>query len=360
MHRTLGRRQFLGWGATGAAALVAGPALLSACGSDAGDAGASSTGSAPLTGDGRFGTIGYQLSWLKTAQFASTYVAIDKGYYAREGFKKVDLVAGGPNVTAEPALASGKAFAAMSSALGATIFEMSGGMPLTLIGSQSQGSTLGIVSLADDPIATPADLAGKTIGAQPVYDMSWDLIMTTIGADPSEIKRVPVQNDPAPLINGEVDGFVALLTNEVVTLQQKGMETVFLNWGDYGFDSIVDAYAVPTQVLEEERDKVKAFLTAEILGAQDNIADPELGARLTVQEHGANLGLDEATALAQNEAQIQASQSPVTAQKGLFQMTPERIQASIDAGGAFGLTISPDMFDNSLLDEIYAGGSTIG
>lgn len=54
------------------------------------------------------GKVAYQFSWIKNFQFAGEYVADYKRYYAAEGIE-VDLLAGGPTLSVEPVVVSGKA-----------------------------------------------------------------------------------------------------------------------------------------------------------------------------------------------------------------------------------------------------------
>ena len=51
--------------------------------------------------DAPLGRIAYQLGWIKNFQFAGEYIADNKGYYRKFGLE-VDLLAGGPNMIAEP------------------------------------------------------------------------------------------------------------------------------------------------------------------------------------------------------------------------------------------------------------------
>ena len=41
--------------------------------------------------------------------------------------------------------------------------------------------------------------------------------------DPASVTIVPVQFDPAPLVNGEVDAFMSFLTNQPIQLELKGI-----------------------------------------------------------------------------------------------------------------------------------------
>ena len=102
------RRSLLRGGA-GLAVFGAASALLAACGDDTTPA-ASSSGGAKS-----FGALNYQLSWVKNVEFAGAYIADTKGYYTAAGFSSVNLMAGGPNVSQDAVVASGKALVGISS-----------------------------------------------------------------------------------------------------------------------------------------------------------------------------------------------------------------------------------------------------
>src|SRR5437667_114649 len=61
-----------------------------------------------------YGTLTFQLSWVKNVEFAGSYIADSKGYYKKQGFSGVTLLSGGPTVQQDAVVQSGKAFACIS------------------------------------------------------------------------------------------------------------------------------------------------------------------------------------------------------------------------------------------------------
>ena len=107
MSNTFNRRSFLrrsGLTVAGLAAVGGASGFLAACGSDSKDDSSSSSGS----GSKDFGTLDYQLSWIKNVEFAGQYIADTNGYYKDLGFSGVNLKAGGPNVQQDSVVASKK------------------------------------------------------------------------------------------------------------------------------------------------------------------------------------------------------------------------------------------------------------
>src|SRR6056297_1157928 len=92
MYQNLNRRAFLGTSgaAVGSLAIGALPTRLMA--------------QSPVT---------FQLSWLHSSQFAGSYIAQNRGWWAEEGLD-VALSQGGPNAPVEPPVVSGQALLGIS------------------------------------------------------------------------------------------------------------------------------------------------------------------------------------------------------------------------------------------------------
>jgi ABC-type nitrate/sulfonate/bicarbonate transport system substrate-binding protein len=110
------------------------------------------------------GKMAYLCSWVKNFQFAGEYIADYKKYFAEEGLQ-VDILAGGPNVVAEPMIISGKALVGQSGS-DTTANAVNQGGPFKIIGTNYQKSPFSIISMSAKPIHEPKDLIGKTIGIQ--------------------------------------------------------------------------------------------------------------------------------------------------------------------------------------------------
>lgn len=330
------------------AALTLAALALSACGgsdeADSGEAGESSD----------LGGVKLQLSWIKNAEFAGEYFADANGHYATVGFSEVTMDPGpGP---IETLVASGEADFGLSNAVATAQVIAEEDAPLKIVGTKFQKNPFTILSLADQGnIATPQDLVGKRIGVQAGGNETlFDALLEVNGIDPSQVEKVPVEYDPAPLIDGEVDGFLAYLTNESITVQDAGYEVTNLPFADNGLPFVAESIITTDQMIEEEPEKVKAFLEAEILGWQDYLRDPEEGARLAVEEYGADLGLDMAKEVEQATVQSTLIVTPDVEANGLLTITDELIEQNLAtlAAADIGVTEADELFDLSLLEEL--------
>ncbi|WP_066907006.1 ABC transporter substrate-binding protein [Millisia brevis] len=333
--------------ATTAVAVTAVAALtLSACSSG------SDSSSSEASTDG-FGDITVQLSWIKNEEFAGEYFADSEGFYTDAGFGSVTLVPGPSTGAAE--LISGSADVALSDAVSIGSVVAGEGAPLKIIGTTFQKNPFTILSLADGGnIATPEDLKGKRIGVQDSNTPLFQALLSANGIDPSEVTVVPVQYDPAPLINGEVDGFVAYLTNEAITVASQGLTVTNLPFAENGLPFVAETFTVTQDAIDNNREMLKAFLVAEIKGWSMAVNDPEAGARLAVENYGVDLGLNLENSIAGATEQNTLIVSDETVANGLFTISDALQAATIESLAGAGITLeASDLFDMSLLSEVY-------
>jgi ABC-type nitrate/sulfonate/bicarbonate transport system substrate-binding protein len=343
------RREFLRYSAMAGFA-IGGAGLITACSTSnsAGSSGGSSS-------DGsKFGSVAVQLSWIKNIEFAGEYFALEKGYYKEAGFSHVDLVSGGAAGTGvEAGLDTGKIWIGMS-APQLTAPAVLNGLPAKIVGATYQKNPFCIVSSAAKPINTPQDMVGRKIGVQDSNQLVFGALLDANGIDLKSITVVPAQFDPSPLANGEVDGWVSYVTNEPITLASKGFKNHAMLFADFNLPLVGESFTVKQETIDNERDKLKAFLIAEIKGWRDAIANPAESARLAAAVYGKDQHLDVAEQTQEATAQIGLVVSNDTKANGLFTMTENLVDENIAALKAAKLDVAAgDLFDLSIIDEIY-------
>ncbi len=351
------RRQLLRRGVAlgaGFAALGASSTLLSACGSSSSDSsGTPSSGTSGSSGAANYGALAFQLSWIKNCEFAGEYFADSKGFYKQNGFSSVTLAAGGPNVAQDAILASGKAFAAVSTPdiSAAAILK---GANTKIIGALYQKNPFCVMSLAKKPINDPSGMIGKKIGVQAINQGVFNAFLQANGLKASQMTIVPVQFDPTPLVNETVDGWFSFVTNEPNLLKVKGVDTKTFLLNDYKYPLVSEVYVVRTESLDKDRAKVKAVLKSAIMGWREAIKDPEGGAKLAVETYGKSLGLVLEEQTLEAKAQNELILTDRTKTDGIMTMNDELIDESINTLGLGGIKITKDkLFDFTLLDEVY-------
>jgi ABC-type nitrate/sulfonate/bicarbonate transport system substrate-binding protein len=358
------RRAFLGWSgrmAAGAAvagtALATAPALLAACGSSSSktttptstSAGAAPTGSATTP-------VALQFVYLKNVQFAGSFFADTRGYYAANGLK-VDLLSGGPNLVVEPVVVSGKALVAISHTNEA-VQAIINGAPIKIIGAGYQKNPFCIVSRASDPIVNPQGLIGRKVGVSASNVPIWQSFLKANHIDESKITVVTVQFDPTPLASKEIDGLVGFYTNEPILLNTKGVPTHAYLLNDYGYPLLEELYIVRTADLNDatKRKQIVGLMTAESKGWQDALNDAQTAATLATNTYGKDLHLDLNQQVLESKAQNDLVADADTAAHGLFWMTPEKVTATINSLAIGGVVATASIFTNEILADVYRNG----
>ena len=324
---------------------------LAACasGADAEETDGTSTDGASAD----LGDITVQLSWIKNAEFAGEFFADSKGYFTDAGFSSVTLNAG-PGATESIVLSGGADFG-LSNAISVGQVVAEEDAPLKIVGTTFQKNPFTILSLTDGgDIATPADLVGKRIGVQAgPNEALFDALLAVNEIDPSQVTKVPVEYDPSPLVNGEVDGFLAYVTNESIIVESQGHEVTNLLFADNGLPFVAESVVTTDEMIANEPEKVKAFLAAEIRGWKDAVADPEEGARLAVEEYGKDLELDVDKEIQQATIQVDLVVTDETDANGLFTISEDLIAQNLATLAAAGIELeAEDLFDLSLLTEL--------
>ena len=349
--RPVPRRQFLGHGMMGMAALGLSGGLgsvLAACGSSSTSTTNTKAGLTPVS---------LQLCYLENVQFAGSYFAQTRGYYKAAGVE-VTIIPGGPSLAPEPVVVSGKALVGVTHTA-EVVPAIINGAPLKIIGATYQKNATCIVSKLSKPIKVPTDMYGKKVGISDTNLPIWKSFVKANNLDLSKINVVTVGFDVTSLASGEIDGLMAFAANEPTILKLQGVPTYTMLLSDFHYPLIDDVYIATAASISDPKTlkTVTAVMTGESRGWSDVVADPDEAATLAVTQFGKGLGLS----LAQQklEAQIQNSfvVSPATKAHGLFWMTPQAIAGTIASLGLGGVKATPSMFTNAVLEQVYKGGS---
>jgi ABC-type nitrate/sulfonate/bicarbonate transport system substrate-binding protein len=342
MTRLLSRRSFLANTALGAGGVTIASVSWS-CGSD-----------------GETAKSVMQLGWIPNVEYMGMFIADDAGYYRGEGLE-MEIVPGGPAVSVSPIVVSGKALVGLDS-VDTISRARAQGARLKLIGAGLQRNPTAVMSLADRPIRTPRELVGKTFGVQQNGAEVINLFFRINDIDPASVKIVPVQFDPAPLVAGEVDAFMSFLINQPVQLALKGIETTSFLLSDFGYAAWADCLVVHEDSLgdEQRRRRLVGIVRATVRGWQDAIVDPKRGATLAVSRYGRSFGLDQKAQELTAEKLIPLVATEGTRKNGLFTMSKEGIDANIAIIRSAGLsTTAEELFDTSVIEEVFGGKSTL-
>ena len=291
-------------------------------------------------------------------QFGGSFLAKDRGYYEAEGLD-ITFGLGGPNVAGDAQTVSGAALMNISGGDGVARSNMEGA-GLTIVGMQYQKSPATLLSLKEKDLTTPDKLIGTRIAVAGADTPALDAFLKYNDIEKSQIEFIPSQYDPAVLTADQADSIFCFYNDLPVALEVKGIAHNSMLLADFGYNPASQVYTVLTASLEgDTREQVKHLLRAEIKGWQDYKTDYAEAAQLAVDQYP-DAGLDLKTQQDQAKVQLDIMYSDVTDANGFAWFTDELVADNMKLFTDLGITgATPELFDRSLLEEIFADGPTI-
>jgi len=229
-----------------------------------------------------------RLSWIKSAQWANLFVALDKGFYADEGLD-VTLFPGGSGIDPIPLVSSGSDHIGVQSSGIHLINARSQGIPVKCFAAFYQKHPMGFMSLKESNISDVSDFVGKKIGSQvdSIGTVKGVLEKHNIPVDDVEI--VTVSFDPTPLLSGQVDVYVCWKTNQPYQVEQAGHEWNFISMWDAGGKFYAVTPFTTEKMLTEKPEVIAGFLKASLRGLQYVLDNPDEAVDITLKLGESNL-----------------------------------------------------------------------
>ncbi len=283
--------------------------------------------------------VSLQLSWLHSVQFAGSYIALKRDLWSEAGLD-VSLLPGGPNAPVEPPVVSGTALVGISAA-DYTAAAVQQGAPFRILAVAMQKNPFVIASLPAKPVRAPADLEGLRIGMALANTPVLQALCTLNDVDFAAIERVPTQYSAQPLLSGEVDCLLCWETDLPVAMAIRGVESVTMLMADHGYAVHSQTYIATEDNIANRRPDLVALLRGEASGWEAFRQDPDAG-------------LDLETQRLQAQRQVPLMFSDLTDANGFGWWTDETVAQNIETLALLGRTVTPDLWDRSILEEVHA------
>ncbi len=232
-----------------------------------------------------------QLKWVTQAQFAGYYVALDKGFYEEEGLD-VTILPGGPDIAPTQVLAGGGADVTVEW-MPAALAAREKGLPMVNIAQPFKSSGMMLTCWKDAGIATPADLANRTLGVwffgNEFPFMSWmsSLGISTDGKSEKGVEVLKQGFNVDPLIQRQADCISTMTYNEYWQVIDAGVspdDLVTFKYEDQGVATLEDGLYVLEENLADPAfaDKMVRFVRASMKGWKYAEANPDEAAMIVL------------------------------------------------------------------------------
>jgi putative hydroxymethylpyrimidine transport system substrate-binding protein len=247
------------------ALLVAGGALLAACGSE------DDIGGEPVE-------VSLALDWYPWAAHSGIYLAQENGYFEDEGLTVNVYVPGDP-ATGLQLVASGEDDFVISYQADVMIARGEG-LPVQSVAAMVQHPLNSIMALGSSGITTPSDLAGKKVGIAGVPSdeaiLGAVLAQAGVGLDEVEIVNVGF-NLVQSLLGGQVDAVIgAYWVHESILIEQQGEMVNVIRLEEWGVPDFYELVLVTTdEMVAEDGETIEKFVRALQRAYADAEADHE-------------------------------------------------------------------------------------
>jgi NitT/TauT family transport system substrate-binding protein len=231
-----------------------------------------------------------KLKWLHQAQFAGNYVAVEKGFYADEGF----------DVTLDPFDFEQFPIAAVEQR--EYDFGITGADELILARANGKAQHVRAIAviykinpvclytLKESGILTPQDLLGKTVGIEKAEDgtdinvgILYRAMLAKLDLPAEEITEVRIGYDATELLAGETDVSSGYIINEPYGVIAAGKEVETILLADYGIHAYADVLIAHEALIDESPEMVASFVRATLKGWQYAIEHEEESVDIVLQ-----------------------------------------------------------------------------
>ncbi len=207
------------------------------------------------------------LGWQPNANSCGQIAALELGFYKAQGLD-VTFEPGGIDNPSVVRVASGSSDIGIANSPVLVINAVSSGVPLQIVGTIQHTGYHAFFSRAESKIASVEDWRGKRVGIKPgspTYFLYHEMLLRN-GVDRAELHEVPLKYGVQPFVANDVDVYPGALTNEMLVLEELGIDIVILHPEDSGIPTCGSVIFANREYIDQHPEVVKAFVSATMAG----------------------------------------------------------------------------------------------
>ncbi len=220
-------------------------------------------------------SISFRLAWVPDMAEAGVFVARKFGYFQSNGLE-VKIEPGGFGLDPIRLVAAGSNDFGIAGA-GNLLIARSQGVPVVAIAAEFQNTPVGFVTRADSGITQFEDFRGKRVGVQTGADTDvlFRALLAKHDMTSSDVREVPIQFDMGPFVNNLIDVLPAYVTNQPITLKNRGFDINVLTAKELGLQYYGNVFFTTEEMVRTNPELVTSFVRAIDQGWRRAIDDRE-------------------------------------------------------------------------------------
>jgi NitT/TauT family transport system substrate-binding protein len=215
------------------------------------------------------------MGYIPNVQYASYYVAVDKGYFRDEGIEisfdystEIDGMALVGAGELQFSIASGEQ----------VLLARAQGLPVVYVMTWWQDTPVAVTSMANSGIQSPQDLAGKKIGLPGLFGANYIALQALLSAVDLEESDVTLDtigfNQVEALVAGQEQAVVVYANNEPLQLQARGYDVHTIRVADY-VHLASNGLVTNEKTIQEDPELVRKMVQASLKGLADAVSNPD-------------------------------------------------------------------------------------
>lgn len=220
-------------------------------------------------------TIRLPMGFIPSVQYASVYVAVEKGYF-REAGLEIEFDYSFETNGVQLVGANELPFAVVSGEQ--VLLARAQGLPVVYVLAWFQKFPVAVIAKADSGIVQPEDLKGKRIGVPMLSGASYvglRALLAAAGLRPEDVTLEEVGfNQAEALTAGRIDGAVVYSNNEPIRLTAQGVSLNVIQVSDHA-TLAANGLLTNEATIRTDPELVRSFVRAMTRGVQAAIANPD-------------------------------------------------------------------------------------
>lgn len=230
--------------------------------------------------------ISLRLDWSLYGTHAPFYLARERGYYEKEGLK-VDILEGQGSATVMQLVSQGREQIGFID-YGTQLYGVEQGLNIMAV-ARVVSDMLGVISHADAPIRSPAELVGKVVAYAPSESsgIALNALLAKSKVDPKQVSVVnPAMGAKNALfLQRRADAIPANVNVQPPQLEAQGAKLVTFKYSDFGLSMMAQGITVNKTFLAQQPKAVRGFVKASLQAFDEARKDPKAAIDALVKAH---------------------------------------------------------------------------